>query len=97
MVVGSYPFQPQRFLQVCIWTILFLVVGVISGSMSAWRRTSSSAGSRGRRPNQVSVDRTFLGNLMAFVIPIVGLVLAQFPFVSDMLNQVLDPITRVVK
>ena len=97
MVVGSYPFQPQRFLQVCIWTILFLVVGGVVWVYVRMEKNEFLSRVSRTSPNQVSVDRTFLGNLMAFVIPIVGLVLAEFPFVSDMLNQVLDPITRVVK
>ncbi len=97
LVVGSYPFQPQRFLQVCIWAILFLVVaGVVWVYVRMEKNEFLSRISR-TAPNQVTLDRTFLGNLLAFVIPVVGLVLAQFPFVSDMLNQVVEPITRVLK
>jgi hypothetical protein len=97
IAISSYPFQPQRFLQVCVWTILFLVVaGVISVYVWMEKNEFISRVSR-TTPNQVSLDRTFLSNILAFVIPLVGVVLTQFPFFSDSLNQFLEPITRVLK
>ena len=97
LAVGSYPFQPQRFLQVSICSILFMVMaGVIL--VYVWMEKDEFISRISRTtPNQVSLDRTFLGNLLAFVIPIAGIAVAQFPFFSDSLNQWLEPITRVLK
>jgi hypothetical protein len=97
IAIGSYPFQPQRFLQVCIWTILFLVVGGVI-SVYVWMEKNEFISRVSRTtPNQVSLDRTFLSNILAFVIPLAGVALTQFPFLSDSLNQFLEPITRVLK
>ena len=97
MASGSYPFQPQRFLQVCIWTILFMVVGGVVWVYIRMEKNEFISRLSRTAPNQVTLDRTFLGNILAFVIPLGGVVLAQFPFFSDSLNQWLEPITRVLK
>ena len=97
MAVGSYPFQPERFLQVCIWTILFMVVGGVIWVYVRMEKNEFISRVSRTTPNQVTLDRTFVGNLFAFVIPLVGVVLTQFPFFSDSLNQLLEPITRVLK
>jgi hypothetical protein len=97
MAVSSYPFQPQRFLQVCLWGILMIVaVGVIWVYVRMEKDEFISRVSR-TDPNRISMDRTFLGNLLAFFIPLIGVALAQFPFMSDTLNQWFEPITRVLK
>jgi hypothetical protein len=38
-----------------------------------------------------------LGSVMTFIIPLAGLALARFPFVSDAMNQWFAPLTRVLK
>jgi hypothetical protein len=97
LAVGSYPFQPQRFLQVCIWTILLAVVAGVVWVYVRMEKNEFLSRLARTAPDRVTFDRTFVGNLLAYVIPLVGLVIAQFPSVSDYLNQLLEPITRILK
>jgi uncharacterized membrane protein len=91
LAVNSYPFQPERFLQVCLWTILLGVVASVLAVYVGMERDELLSRVSKTRPNAVEFDRTFLTNVLAFVIPVAGIVLAQFPYVSDMLNQWLGP------
>ncbi len=97
MSVGSYPFQPQRFLQVCLWAILLAVVAGVVWVYVRMERDELLSRVSKTNPNKVQFDRTFLTHILAFIIPLVGIALAQFPYVSDMLNQWLAPISGVLK
>jgi hypothetical protein len=97
IAVGSYPFQPQRFLEVCIWGLVVLVLGGVVSVYILMEKNEFLSRVSKTAPNRVTVDRTFMANVLAFVIPIAGVVLAKFPFVSDSLNLLLEPIGRVIK
>jgi hypothetical protein len=95
--IATYPVQPQRFLQVCFWALLLAVLlGVIWVYISRERDELLSRVS-GTTPNAITFDREFLGGVMAFVTPIFALVLAQFPFFSDLLHQWLEPLGRIIR
>jgi hypothetical protein len=97
LTVSTYPVQPQRFLQVCYWVLLVAVLlGVIWVFVGRERDELLSRVS-GTTPNAVTFDREFLGGVMALVTPIVALVLAQFPFFSDLLHQWFEPLGRILR
>ena len=97
VAVSSYPIQPQRFLQVCLMALLLAVAGCVVGVYVAMERNELLSRISKTRANRVEFDGTFLTNVLAFVVPLVGVVLAQFPYVSDLLSQWFEPIGRVVK
>jgi hypothetical protein len=97
LTVTSYPFQPQRFMLVCCWSILLAVVGSVVWVYIQMERNEFLSRVSRTTPNHIAVDSTFLSNILSFLIPLVGAVLTQFPFVSDTLNQWMEPISRVLK
>jgi hypothetical protein len=97
LVVSSYPFQPQRFLLVWLWGILVTVVGCVVWAYVQMERDEILSRVSKTDPNSVQVDRTFLTNTMAFILPLIAAVLTQFPFVSDTINQWIEPVTRIIK
>jgi hypothetical protein len=97
MASSCYPFQPQRFLQVCLWTILLAVAACVVVVYVRMERDELLSRISGTSPNKVEFDRTFLTNILAFIIPLVGVALAKFPYVSDTLNQWLEPMSGVLK
>ncbi|MDR3636035.1 MAG: hypothetical protein P4L84_19690 [Isosphaeraceae bacterium] len=97
LAATSYPFQPQRFLVVTIWTLLVAVAaGVIWAYVQMERNEVLSRISK-TTPDRVSFNPTFLTHVAAVTIPLLGALLTQFPFVSDTLNQWLDPVVRILK
>ena len=97
LAASSYPFQPQRFLVVSIWTLLIAVsAGVLWAYVQMERNEVLSRISK-TPPDRVSFNWTFLTQSTAILIPLLGAVIAQFPFVSDTFNQWLDPLVRTMK
>jgi hypothetical protein len=97
LTISTYPVQPQRLLQICYWGLLLAVLlGVIWVYVSRERDELLSRVS-GTTPNAITFDREFLGGVMAFVTPILALVLAQFPFFSDLLHHWFEPLGRILR
>ena len=95
--VNSYPFLPQRFMLVFLWGAWATIVArVVYFYIEMDRNPFFSHVSR-TSPNHVTFDSTFFTSILALVVPILGVILAQFPFVSDSLNQWFGPILRVVR
>jgi hypothetical protein len=95
--VMSYPFIPQQYMLVYLWGAwATIVTGVVYVYIQMDRDAFLSHVSR-TRPNHVTFDATFFTSILALVVPILGVILTQFPFISDSLNQWLGPILRVLR
>ncbi len=92
-----YPLQPQRFLALVLWGLLLGVVGTVLWVYVQMERNEILSRVAPTTPNRVNLDGTFLANILAYLIPLAGLVLAQFPYVSDMLSSWFEPLARVVR
>src|SRR5262249_23669717 len=97
LAVSSYPFQPERFLDVCLWGLLLTVVGCVVWVYVSMERDEFFSRISKTTPGAIQFDQHFLGSVMTFIVPLLGFVLAQFPFVADALNRGLEPIMRVLK
>jgi hypothetical protein len=97
LVVSSYPIQPQRFLLVFIWSILILVALCGVGVLIQMERNEFMSRVSRTRPDKVQLDRTFFSHILTFLFPLLIAVLAQFPSVSDVIYQWMEPITRVLR
>lgn len=97
LAVSVYPFQPQRFLEVCLWGLIVTVTGCVVWVYVGMERDELLSRVSKTTPDTIQFDHQFLGSVLTFIVPLLGFVLAQFPFVSDALNQWFDPIGRVLK
>ncbi len=97
LAVSSYPFQPGRLLEMCMWGLLLMVVGCVVWVYIGMEQDELLSRVSKTAPGSIAFDRQFLGSVMTFLIPLLGLALAQFPFVSDAMNQWFAPLTRVLK
>jgi hypothetical protein len=97
LAVSSYPFQPGRFLEVCVCGLLLMVVGCVVWVYIGMEQDELLSRVSKTTPGTIAFDRQFLGSVMTFLVPLLGLALAQFPFVSDAMNQWFAPLTRVLK
>jgi hypothetical protein len=97
VVVSVYPFQPQRFLLVVLWSVLLCVAGGVVWVYVQLDRDEILSLISHRDPARVAIDGTFLRTILTFIVPLIGIFLAQFPTVSDTLNEWFDPILRAIK
>ena len=87
----SYPFQPHRLLVSCLWALV-AATAVVSLAVSILMERNELL-SRVSKTNTkgLTFDTKFVTMLLTYLLPLLGLVLAQFPEVSDLLNSVLEP------
>jgi hypothetical protein len=97
LAATSYPFQPQRFLVVVIWMLLIIVAASVVWVYIQMERDEILSRIAKTKPNKIEFSASFFGRITTILIPIAGVLLAQFPFGSDTIAQVLDPIIRVLK
>ncbi len=97
LTVTSYPFQPQRFLMLFIWTIVLGVVSTLVYVYVQMDRDEFLSRVSKTPPDKITFDQSFFAKIIAYVIPLAGLVIAQFPDLSDLLNSWLEPLTRVLR
>jgi hypothetical protein len=95
--VSAYAFQPKRYLSFGIWVFL------LAGSLLALRifvrmdRNAILSAIGGTEAGKVSFDRTFFSNLLTYGgIPVLGVVLTQFPAVGSLLGDWLQPVLRLL-
>ena len=48
-------------------------------------------------PDKITFDESFFLKIIGYAVPLLGLVIAQFPDLSDILNSWLEPLTRVLR
>jgi hypothetical protein len=95
LTVSSYPLQPQRFMIVFVWTVLLMVVAFGVGVVIQMERNEFLSRVSSKKSSRLGLDPAFLRSVLAFLVPLLFATLSQFPFVSDTINQWLEPITRV--
>ncbi|HEX6863403.1 MAG TPA: hypothetical protein VF414_11335, partial [Thermoanaerobaculia bacterium] len=95
--VSSYAFQPKRFLSFGIWMALLLASVMTLRAFVQMDRNGALSAISGTDAGKVSLDRTFFSNLFTYGgIPVLGVVLTQFPGVGHVFGGWLGPLLRVV-
>jgi hypothetical protein len=80
-----------------IWSfILLVVVTVIVVFVQIDRDEFASRVSK-TRANSVTHDREFLTNVIKYLVPVLGLLLAQFSGVAYWINSLFEPLGRVLR
>lgn len=97
VAVSSYAFQPKRFLSFGIWMALLLASVMTLRAFMQMDRNGALSAISGTAAGKVSLDRTFFSNLLTYGgIPVIGVVLTQFPAVGHVFGGWLGPLLRVV-
>ncbi|MFL6198779.1 MAG: hypothetical protein ACJ76J_06365 [Thermoanaerobaculia bacterium] len=97
VAVSSYAFQPKRFLSFGIWMALLLASVMTLRAFMQMDRNGALSAISGTAAGKVSLDRTFFSNLLTYGgIPVIGVVLTQFPAVGHVFGNWLGPLLRVV-
>ena len=92
----NYPFQPRRILLLVIGTLIISSVTVTSYLLLKIERSSVISRMAGTKPG-VTWDRSLLPIVLILVIlPLLGLISAQFPTLSRDLARLLGPVLRVL-
>jgi hypothetical protein len=90
-----YPFHPQSLLVLC----LFGLTGTVAVSMIVWlvqiNRDELVSRIERSSPNRFTPDLAFIQGTAAYVLPIVGVLLVQFPSVGSSVRAVLEPLTHI--
>lgn len=96
VAVSSYAFQPKRFLSFGIWMALLLASLMTLRAFVQMDRNGALSAISGTDAGRVSLDRTFFSNIFTYGgIPVLGVVLTQFPAVGRVFGGWLGPLFRV--
>jgi hypothetical protein len=92
-----YPLQPQRFLELVLWGLLIGVVSTVIWVYIQMERNELLSRIARTTPNRVGFDRSFVTSILTYLLPLISLVLAQFPYVSDTLSSWFEPLARIAR
>jgi hypothetical protein len=96
VAVSSYAFQPKRFLSFGIWMALLLASVMTLRAFVQMDRNGALSAISGTDAGKVNLDRTFFTNLFTYGgIPVIGIVLTQFPAVGHVFGGLLGPLLRI--
>jgi hypothetical protein len=96
LAVSSYAFQPKRFLSFGIWMALLLASIMTLRAFVQMDRNGTLSAISGTDAGKVNLDRTFYSNLLTYGgIPVLGIVLTQFPSVGHLFGSWLGPLLRI--
>src|SRR5262249_33689638 len=97
LTLTSYTFQPQRLFMMLLSTLMF---GAAIGSLIVFvqiNRNELVSRISGTTPNRFTPDMKFFSSVVTYVVPLLGLMAAQFADASDLLSAWVAPILRVFK
>jgi hypothetical protein len=96
MSVSSYPFQPQALLMMFTMVMAGTVVAGIVTLLVQTDRDELISRVAKTTPHRLNLDWEFLKTACTYVLPILFVVLSQFPEVGDFVGGLLEPLTRVL-
>ncbi len=97
LTVSLYPFQPQGLLLVCVVVLLSAVAGVAVWVLVGINRDEVMSHLAGNTPNKFTPDVNFLREIVQYVVPVLGLVMIQFPAVGSFVRSLVEPLLRVIR
>jgi hypothetical protein len=95
--VTSYPLQPQRLWLLAAGALIIAVTFVALRIFVQIERDELVSRISGTTPNRLSFSWSFLGSVVKYALPLVGILAAASTDLSDALRTMLDPIIRVLK
>ncbi|HWM93925.1 MAG TPA: hypothetical protein VN493_24420 [Thermoanaerobaculia bacterium] len=95
--VNLYAFEPKQFFSFGIWVGLLACAFVTIWVFAQMDRNAALSAVSHTDAGQVSFDRTFFKNAFTYgAVPLISVVVTQFPIVGRVFSQWLDPLLRVV-
>jgi hypothetical protein len=95
--VSSYPFHPQQLWLLFTGALVLIVTGVVLWMVIDIERDTAVSNILNTKPQKVSFNWEFLSHLLAYALPLLGVVAASSSGVSDLLHSWLDPVLRVLR
>ena len=95
--VVAYPFHPGRFITVFTWVLVIVVT--VGCFLIILRLEKDEIMSRlgGTEPGRINLRPELISKLVIYVaLPVVGLLTAVFPEVSDLLSSWIDPLRNLL-
>jgi hypothetical protein len=96
LIITLYPFHPGTLMLIYAITLLGADAAVAVWVLVAINRDEVMSHLAGSTPNRFTPDLTFLREIVQYVVPVLGLMMVQFPAVSSFVRSVLDPLLRAV-
>jgi hypothetical protein len=97
LIITLYPFHPGSLMLVYAVGLLAMVAAVAVWVLIAINRDEVMSHLAGSTPNRFTPDLTFFREIFQYIVPVLGLLMVQFPSVSSLVRSVLDPLLRVVR
>jgi hypothetical protein len=95
--VGSYPFQPARFVSLYVWLTALSVMGAIIWVVIGIERDEVLSRIAQTRPGRIEINAAFLGKLAIYGgVPLFALVMTSFPETGAVLLSWLEPLVRAL-
>lgn len=95
--VNLYAFEPKQFFSFGIWVELLVGTFVTIWVFAQMDRNAALSAVSHTEAGQVTLDRTFFKNAFTYgAVPLISVVVTQFPIVGRVFSQWLDPLLRVV-
>jgi hypothetical protein len=95
LAVASYPFEPYRLLLTFNWVVMASVVGLGFWVFSQLDRNTLMSHIAGSSPDRLTLDSAFLKRFLGWVVvPMLSVAAAQYPDLSNLLLELLAPLTR---
>jgi len=98
VVITSYPFQPHRLLLTIQWGILLITVAGVMGVLVQMQRDPILSRLTGTQAGKVDWNREFFGEIFKYgIVPIAGLLAAEFPQLGSSLFSWVEPLLRGIR
>jgi len=97
LAVRNYAFEPKKFVSVGIWATMIGAVVVTLWVFVQMDRNPTLSAIGGTDPGKVSFDRNFFLNVSTYgLIPLLGLIVSQFPQIGRFVGAWFNPLLRVL-
>ncbi|HSS48280.1 MAG TPA: hypothetical protein VLX28_04980, partial [Thermoanaerobaculia bacterium] len=94
--VRAYTFEPKQFFSICLWMIMIPAIILTLWVFLEMDRNASLSAIAGTTPGRVTFDRAFFTNFLSYgLVPLLGVVVSQFPQISRLFVGWLNPLLHI--
>jgi hypothetical protein len=97
LTLTLYPFQPQGLLLVYVVVQLVAVGVAVMWLLVGVNRNELMSRLAGSTPNRFTPDLNFYQATAQYILPVVGLLMVQFPVVGSYIRSILEPLLRIIR
>lgn len=97
LAVSSYPFQPQRLWLTLAATLIIVVSATIIWIVIQIERNEVVSRILSTTPNRLNFHWHFLGRILIYAAPLLGVVIATSSLASDLIHALVDPLIQALR